>query len=236
MPKSRAAPTAPDLAWPVANRTGICFGFRRAVKAGRMSPVAVRKTRRPGARRAAARRDTVKPAPGSAWFRSAARRRWSISERIITRLRAEGYQLSRRLRRRRRGGGQYLRLSQLGQAGEPGRHRRSDGQERARCRHWLLWRGKGAHSCRPPRRAGRYGPASIRTSRGGRARSGAATARSLPRSRAAGRLAPDAPPLRVSEDFRGLQQPLFVLHYPQPARAARQPPRCPGDEARPNAW
>ena len=34
--------------------------------------------------------------------------------------------------------------------------------------------------------------------------------------------APDAAPLRLSEDFRGLQQPLLVLHHPGAARRARQ--------------
>ena len=89
--KSRAAPTAPDLAWPVAIGTGICFGFRRALKAGRMSPVAVRKTRRPGARRAAARRDTVKPAPRVGLVSLGCPKALVDCERIITKLRAEGY-------------------------------------------------------------------------------------------------------------------------------------------------
>ena len=56
-----------------------------------------------------------------------------------------------------------------------------------------------------------------------RARRGAAAARSVPRSRAAGGPAPDAAPLRLSEDFRGLQQPLLVLHHPAAARRSRQP-------------
>ena len=94
--------------------------------------------------------------------RSAAPRRWSIRERIITRLRAEGYELSRRLRRRRRGGGQHLRLPQLGQAGEPRRHRRGDGRERPRDRHRLPRRREGAHPRRPPRRAGGHRPAPVR--------------------------------------------------------------------------
>ena len=36
-------------------------------------------------------------------------------------------------------------------------------------------------------------------------------------------------PLRVSEDFRGLQQPLLVLHHPAAARQAREPPGQPRD-------
>ncbi len=34
---------------------------------------------------------------------------------------------------------------------------------------------------------------------------------------------PDAAPLRLPEDFRGLQQPLLVLHHPVIARRPRQP-------------
>ena len=37
------------------------------------------------------------------------------------------------------------------------------------------------------------------------------------------RPAPDAAALRVSEDLRGLQQPLLVLHHPAAARRSRQP-------------
>ena len=35
----------------------------------------------------------------------------------------------------------------------------------------------------------------------------------------------DAAPLRLSEDLRGLQQPLLLLHHPEAARRSRQPPR-----------
>ena len=40
----------------------------------------------------------------------------------------------------------------------------------------------------------------------------------LPRSGAAARHQADAAPLRLSEDFRRLQQPLLVLHHPETAR------------------
>ena len=39
--------------------------------------------------------------------------------------------------------------------------------------------------------------------------------------------APHAAPLRLPEDFRGLQQPLLVLHHPEPARRSGvAPDRC----------
>src|SRR6185295_2194648 len=63
----------------------------------------------------------------------------------------------------------------------------------------------------------------VRAGGGRRARGGAAAARPFPGSGAARRVAPDAATLRVSEDFRGLQQPLLVLHHPAAAREARQP-------------
>ena len=85
---------APGAARPVAIEAGICLGFGRALKADPMSPVATRKTRRPGARRTAVRRDTVKPAPRVGLVSLGCPKAMVDSERIITRLRAEGYQLS----------------------------------------------------------------------------------------------------------------------------------------------
>ena len=46
----------------------------------------------------------------------------------------------------------------------------------------------------------------------------------------------DAAPLRVSEDFRGLQQPLQLLHHPEAARRPRLAARPPTCCARPNGW
>ena len=74
--------------------TGICLGDGPPLKAGLMSPVAEKKSRRPGARRAPARRPTVTPAPRVGLVSLGCPKAMVDSERIITRLRAEGYQLS----------------------------------------------------------------------------------------------------------------------------------------------
>ena len=51
----------------------------------------------------------------------------------------------------------------------------------------------------------------------------------------AGRQA-DAAPLRLSQDFRGLQQPLHLLHHPQAARRSRLAPGRRTCCARPKNW
>ena len=56
------------------------------------------------------------------------------------------------------------------------------------------------------------------------ARAPAAAARPVPRSAAPAGRAPHAAPLRVPEDRRRLQQPLQLLHHPGAARQAREPP------------
>ncbi|HEU0060923.1 MAG TPA: 30S ribosomal protein S12 methylthiotransferase RimO [Hyphomicrobiaceae bacterium] len=59
-----------------------------------MSPITVRKAPRSGARRAAVRRGTVEPAPRVGLVSLGCPKAMVDSERILTRLRAEGYQLS----------------------------------------------------------------------------------------------------------------------------------------------
>ena len=69
-----------------------------------------------------------------------------------------------------------------------------------------------------PGRARRHRPAAIRErGRGGAPRS-APPARSVRRSGAAGGHQAHAAALRLSEDFRGLQQPLHLLHHSEAAR------------------
>ena len=230
VPKSRAAPTAPDLAWPVAIGTGICFGFRRALKAGRMSPVAVRKTRRPGARRAAARRDTVKPAPRVGLVSLGCPKAMVDSERIITRLRAEGYQLSADY-----AGADVVVVNTCGFLNSAkqesldaiGEAMAKNGRvvvtgcfgvekERILAAHPGVLAVTGPHQYEQVVEAVHEAVPPLHDP-------------FLDLVPPEGLHLTPAP-LRVSEDFRGLQQPLLVLHHPQPARAARQPPRRPGDE------
>ena len=61
-------------------------------------------------------------------------------------------------------------------------------------------------------------------------------ARALPRPRAAAGPEAHAAPLRLSEDLRGLQQPLLVLHHPAAARRSRQPPGGRRAAPRPSGW
>ena len=153
------------------------------------------------------------------------------SERIITRLRAEGYAIVARLRRRRRGRRQHLRLPRSRPSRRASRPsaRPSPQNGRVIVTGCLGVEKRRASARRIP--ACSRSPARTSTRRcGRRARGGAAAARSLPRPRAAGGPAPDAAPLRLSEDFRRLQQPLLVLHHPEPARRPRQPPRRARDD------
>ena len=149
------------------------------------------------------------------------------SERIITKLRAEGYGLAADY-----AGADVVVVNTCGfldsaKAESLDSHRRGDGRERPRHRHGLPGRRGGAHPRRASGRAGRHRPASIRAGGRRRARRRAAAARSVRRSRAAGGPAPHAAPLRLSEDFRGLQQPLLVLHHPAACAAISPaaPPR-----------
>ena len=87
-----------------------------------------------------------------------------------------------------------------------------------------------------PERARDHRAAGLRERRRGRARGGAAGARPVPRPRAAAGRQADAAPLRLSEDFRGLQQPLLLLHHPEAARRSRQPARPATCCARPRSW
>src|SRR5262245_49215936 len=93
----RAAPPPrrrPDGRSGASEVAAICLGAGRTLKAGPMSPAAIRKRSRPGARRTAARRHSVPPTPRVGLVSLGCPKAMVDSERIITRLRAEGYQLS----------------------------------------------------------------------------------------------------------------------------------------------
>ena len=68
------------------------------------------------------------------------------------------------------------------------------------------------------------GPQAYEMRRRGGAPGGAAGARPVPRSRAAAGRQADAAALRLSEDLGGLQQPLQLLHHPEAARRSRLAP------------
>src|SRR5262245_2672847 len=94
LPSLSASAAAPGWATPVAIETGICHPVGRALKAGPMSALTARKRHRPGSRRTGAGRNRVKPVPRVGLVSLGCPKAMVDSERIITRLRAEGYQLS----------------------------------------------------------------------------------------------------------------------------------------------
>ena len=144
------------------------------------------------------------------------------SERIITRLRAEGYELTRGARGRRRGGRQHLRLSRQRPGRVAGRYRQGASRENGKV---IVTGCMGAEPekiiAALPERARGHRPAAIRERGRGRPSRGAAAARSVPRSAAAGGHQAHAAALRLSEDFRGLQQSLQLLHHPEAAGRPR---------------
>ena len=94
-------------------------------------------------------------------------------------------------------------------------------RERQGDRHRLHGRGAREDHRALPGRARGHRPAAIRERGRGRASRGAAAARSVSRSGAAGGHQAHAAALRLSEDFRGLQQSLQLLHHPEAARRPR---------------
>ena len=147
------------------------------------------------------------------------------SERIMTKLRAEGYRVAPDYAGRRRGGGQHLRLPGLAPSRRASTPSARPWPRTAASSSPAASASRKGASARPPGRAGGHRPASVRAGGRSRARRRAAAARSVRRPGAARGPAPDAAPLRLSEDLRGLQQPLLVLHHPAPARRSRQPAR-----------
>ena len=120
-------------------------------------------------------------------------------------------------------GGQHLRLHRFRDRRIFGRDRRGAGAERPSDRHRLPRRRSETHPRPSSPRAQGDGPARLRGCRHRGAPAPAAEARPVRRPRAAAGPAADAAALRVSEDLRGLQQQVQLLHHPRPARQAREP-------------
>ena len=87
-----------------------------------------------------------------------------------------------------------------------------------------------------PGRARGHRPAAIRERRRRGARGRAAAARSVRRPRAAAGRQADAAPLRLSEDFRGLQQPLHASASSRRCAATSSAARPATCCARPRSW
>ena len=146
------------------------------------------------------------------------------SERIITQLRAEGYELTRRPRRARTPSSSTPAASSTA----PRRNRSTRSARRwpktARSSSPAAWAPSPNRFATASQRAGDHRPAGLRERHGRGASGRAARARSFPRSGAAAGREADAAPLRLSEDFGRLQQPLLLLHHPQTARRSRLAP------------
>ena len=146
------------------------------------------------------------------------------SERILTTLRSEGYEISRE-----HAGADLVIVNTCGfldsrAGGVARRDRLRDGRERQGGGDRLHGRGAGEDHRQISQRVRRHRPAAIRERGRGGASRGASGARSVRRPGAAGRHQAHAAPLCVSEDFRRLQQPLLVLHHPEAARRSRLAP------------
>ena len=141
------------------------------------------------------------------------------SERIITRLRAEGYEFSRG-----HAGADVVVVNTCGFLDSAkaesleaigaalGRKRQGGGDR-------LHGRGARKHIGEISRRVGGHATAGLRERPRGRARGGSRAARPLPRSRpGAGRQA-HAASLRLSQNLGGLRQQLLLLHHSASARA-----------------
>ena len=145
------------------------------------------------------------------------------SERILTRLRAEGYDVV--------GTYEDANLVVVNTCGfiDEAVHESLDaiGEALARNGKVIVTGCLGAkprNDHRPPsERAQGHRAARLRGSRERRARTAAAAARSVRRPRAAAGHPPHAAALRVPEDLRGLQPPLQLLHHPVDARRPREP-------------
>ncbi len=162
--------------------------------------------------------ESDKPAPKVSFVSLGCPKALVDSERIVTRLRAEGYELTRE-----HAGSDLVIVNTCGfldsakaeSLGAIGKALKENGKV-------IVTGCMGAEpesiSSAYPRRAGDHRPAAIRNGGRSRAQGAAAHARSVSRSGAAGRHQADAAALRLSEDFRRLQQPLLLLHHPAPAR------------------
>ena len=146
------------------------------------------------------------------------------TERIITPLRAEGYALSRE---------HGARISSSSTPAASSTARRRNRSKRSARRWPRTARSSSPAAWAPSRRRSPTsypnalaitGPQQYESVVDGGASRGAAAARPVPRSGAAAGHQAHAAPLRLSEDFRRLQQPLHVLHHPEAARRSRLAP------------
>ena len=143
------------------------------------------------------------------------------SERILTRLRAEGYELARS-----HAGADAVIVNTCGFLDS------AKAESLAAIGQAMNENGKvivtGCMGAKPdairdafPNVSADHRPAGVRKRDGGGSRRSASAPRSVRRSYPRRRRAPDAAPLRLSQDLRRLRPPLHVLHHPKLARAAR---------------
>jgi hypothetical protein len=136
-----------------------------------------------------------------------------------------GLRTRQEARRRRCRDREHLRLSRQRQGRVPRRDRTGHGRERQGDRYRLHGRRARPDPGSIPQRSRHHGTAAIRNGHLGGPRGGSAGPRPLHRSRARpGREAHPAA-LRLSEDLRGLQQPLLLLHHPEAEGRPREPAR-----------
>ena len=143
------------------------------------------------------------------------------SERILTRLRAEGYELARN-----HAGADAVIVNTCGFLDSAkAESLAAIGQAMNENGKVIVTGCMGANARGDPRRfperLGNHRPAGVRKRDGGRARRSASAPRSVRRSHSRRRRAPHAAPLRLSQDLRRLRPPLHVLHHPKLARTAR---------------
>ena len=158
------------------------------------------------------------------------------SERIVTRLRTEGYEIAPTTQ-----SADVVVVNTCGflvsaRKRIAGGDRRGHRRERQGGGHRLPRRHAGPHPRHPPEGPGGHRAAPVRRRAGGRARGRPAAARAVPGSGAAAGPAADAEALRLPEDFRRLQQSLLLLHHPASCAATssrRRPPTC---WPRPRRW
>ena len=141
------------------------------------------------------------------------------SERILTGLRTQGYEIASTYRK-----ADVVVVNTCGFLISARQESlEGDRRERQGDRHRLPGCGTGRDPRHPSRGARGHRAASLGRSAGGRASGGDAAACPLPRAGAPAGPAADARPLRSSQDFRGLQPSVQLLHHPEAARRPGQP-------------
>ena len=165
-----------------------------------------------------------KPAPVISFVSLGCPKALVDSERILTHLRAEGYEIARR-----HDGADVVIVNTCGFL-DSAKAESLDAIGTAMAENGRVI-VTGCMGAEPEQirdalsgRAVHHRPAAIRERRRGRPRGRTAGARSLRRPGAAAGHQADAAPLRLSEDFRRLQQSLQLLHHPEAARRSRLAP------------